>query len=670
MAGPDPDKMDWRPTDDAESDPDFDPADYSDCESEDPFWELDEEDAKNILEETLGKDVEIGIENFLDPLPVTTTRDSPKGKHTKPTPPNSPQRKRQKVNTTPVRRPKPQHKKADITPHPKLILKRQKTQSHDPEDMVKELIDATKCWAPVEDQYYELVRGQAKWDLAEAHLLGLQGTDQWRRWRKEVARRLDRMMFKGMEIETYNDSKQFIILSISPPSTRMKYAGDNAMPAPQLSPERKRFVKISTGVSDLRTLNPSIEVEGKFTAAFLRHHGYNTEEVHAFFLHVASCPVASRFVKLWANGDEIINWSRVQESDGFREGELTYIFKFLYDTRFLPPEKDAIKQMMTSWTANGWDTYNTWKETPPNNRKAPKNATHGAHRLSKGDYKGWTPVVFGVDYKREKFMFRSTSTLEPSFPSNDKKHRFWILSVRRPDDRHDTGTCYVSFAKSPTNAYIEEMKRALTAALPWPVTSVSARQGEVLQADAFDKFGRIHPRVQPFLVKLFNSMSGPQSPPEKIRLHRLFKGTETKDAGSLLVILLRVSPMNNSYSSPCQQLRQILSKLPEHPDVRKGKVYSVFLVYERESSFMKTWDEREVRGKIEARAAGRPVHLCTARPTRGTRQVGDLDRIQKSVTTWRTLGVADSQWVECFDPKRQDEVKACISKGKDPHLCL
>lgn len=666
--------MDWRPTDDAESDPDFDPADYSDCESEDPFWALDEEDAKNILEETLGKDVEIGIDNFLDPLPVTTTQDSHKGKHKMSTPQNSPERKRQKLNTTPARRQKPKHKRADITPQHKPILERQKTQSYDPEDMVKELINATKCWAPVDDQYYEFVTGQAKWDLAEARLLGLHGINQWRRWRKEVKRQLDRMMFEGMEIEAYNDSKKFIILSISPLSTRIKYARDNTAPAPQLSADRKRFVKISLrtqiNVSALTTLPRHIKHESEFVAAFLRHHGHNIEEVHAFFLHVASCDHAIRFVKLWGNGDDILNWDSVKKSAGFGQGKLAYIFTFLHDTRFRPPEKDAIKAMMTSWGAKGWQKYDIWKETSPKEKNPPNGVVHGAQRLSKGDCNGLTPVVFRVDYKSELNISRSTSPLEPSFPSKDKNYRFWIQSARHTDDRHRTETYYVALAKSPTDADIKHMKAALTAALPWTVSNVSAKQGNALKSDVFDKFGRIHAKVKPILNSVFTSMSNPPSQPKKILLHSLFKGTEMKHNGGLLVILLRVSRDNNSYSSPHQQLRQILSMLPEDPDMQEGKVSSILVIFERQSSFTTTWNDREVRRKISDRAAGRQIHLRTARPTRGTRQADDLAMIRNSVATWRTLGVAGSQWVDCFDQKRQHEVKACISNGKHPHLWL
>ena len=71
-----------------------------------------------------------------------------------------------------------------------------------------------------------------------------------------------------------------------------------------------------------------------------------------------------------------------------------------------------------------------------------------------------------------------------------------MSSIRRIDDRHDTETYFVAFAKSPTVADIKRMKDALTAALPWPVTSVSAKQGEVIKSDAFDRFGRIHPKSQ------------------------------------------------------------------------------------------------------------------------------------------------------------------------------
>ncbi|KAK7716376.1 hypothetical protein SLS64_003530 [Diaporthe eres] len=677
MARHNSDDMDWEPTDDAESDQDFDPADCSECESEDPFWELDEHDAKETIKKSLGEDadidindIDIDIENILDPLPNSITQDEPKRKHEKSdtTAQDSPKRKRQKPNTTPQRRAKTKHKKSDITtqyePDPKP--KHQKTRSYNPEDMVKELIDATKFWTPEQGKYHHFPQGGAKWDLTEAYLVGLQGIDQWLRWRKEVARQLDRMRFEGMEIEAYDDSRKFIIFSISPLSTRMKYARDNTAPAPQFSPDRKRFVKISLrtkiSVSDLATLPADIKDEAEFMAAFLRHHGYNIEEVHAFFLHVASCKQAREFVRLWGKGNEISNWDSVKKSAGFQEGKFDYIFSFLHDTRFRPREKNPVKAMMTSWAAKGWDTYDIWKETSPKADSPPKGVSHGAQRLSKGDYKGLTPVVFRVDYSSKVGIFRSTSTLEPSFPSKNKKYRFWVSSARRLDDKHDTETYYVAFAKSPTDADIKNMKDALTAALPWTVTSVSAKQGEVPKSDAFDRFGRIHPKSQPFLDSLFTSMSSSQPSPKKIPLHSAFKGTKTKDAGGLLVILLRVSMANYSFSSPRQQLRQILSKLPEDPDIREGKVSSILVMFERESSYTQTWDKREVCGKIKDRAAGRPVHLRTARPTRGTRQVRDLAKIQTNVATWRTLGVAGNQWVDCFDPKRQDEVKDCISK--------
>lgn len=57
MASHPPDEMEWQP-DNAELDSDFFPEDDSGCESEDYFRELDEQDARDIIRQHAGKDVQ------------------------------------------------------------------------------------------------------------------------------------------------------------------------------------------------------------------------------------------------------------------------------------------------------------------------------------------------------------------------------------------------------------------------------------------------------------------------------------------------------------------------------------------------------------------------------------------------------------------------------------